>query len=272
MVLYIWILMQIIVESLPVSSSGHVILAQKLCEKFGCFSEIFFESWAIDFILHGPTIIILLFYFFKTWWNMVFGQSSIDFKIFLQKSTWQSLVRPLIFIGIADLISIVFWGSGIAQTLFITSYFLPVGFMITATILYGFSRATGSKVMTWNFKDAVILGIVQGLSLLPGISRFASTYGAGRLLCRYDGSTSFALSFLIQLPLIGAGFVKGLVAVQKYPGLMIKLFSFKALLVMVVASLVSYGLLCWIGSLIQKNKIYYFAFYMIIPIVLSLII
>ena len=298
--------MQIIIESLPVSSSGHVILVQRLFEKFGYFPEIFADSWIIDFILHGPTIVILLFYFFKTWWNMVFGQNSIDFKIFLKKGAWESLFRPLIFVGIADGITIAFWWSGIAQSFFITQYFLSLGFMITALILYatkwastkgmdprvkpedeeeGVGTAPGKHLVRhsllatagsgrasmWNFTNAVILGIAQALSLLPGISRFAFTFGAGRLVCGYQASTSFALSFLIQLPLIGAGFIKGLIAVQKYPELMTKLFAFKSLLVMVVGSLISYGLLCWIGNVIQKNKLYYFAFYMIIPIILSVI-
>jgi undecaprenyl-diphosphatase len=269
--LYVWILMQIMIESLPVSSSSHVTLVQKIFEKYGYSPDTFTQSWVIDFILHGPTMVILLVYFFKPWWKMVFGQRSIDFKIFLQKSTWQSLAAPLIFIGIADFITVIFWWSGIAQSFFITHYFLPVGFMFTAIILYSSSRASVTRSVNWSFKDAVIIGCAQAISLLPGISRFASTYGAGRLLCRYDASTSFALSFLIQLPLIGAGFIKGLIAVQKYPELMIKLFSFKALLVMVIASLLSYGLLCLVGSLIQKNKLYYFAFYMMIPIILSLI-
>ncbi len=286
LLLYFWILIQIIIESLPISSSGHVALIQKLFEKYGYSAEMFADAWIVDFVLHGPTIVILLIYFFNPWWNMVFHQSYIDFKIFLKKSTWLSLIQPLMFVGIADIITVIFWACGIAENIFISRYFLPIGFMITASALYTTRlrdslhslttpRQAPGKLLKgddiWNFTNAIILGIVQGLSLLPGISRFASTYSAARFLCHYDNSTSFALSFLIQLPLIGAGFLKGLIALQKYPELMAKLFALPTLLVMVIASFISYGLLCLVGVMIQKNTLYYFAFYMIIPIIISLI-
>ncbi|HSW76066.1 MAG TPA: undecaprenyl-diphosphate phosphatase [Candidatus Saccharimonadales bacterium] len=286
LLLYFWILIQIIIESLPISSSGHVALIQKLFSKFGYSPDLFADAWIVDFVLHGPTIAILLIYFFKPWWNMVFHQSHIDFKIFLKKSTWLTLIQPLMFVSIADIITVIFWACGIAENIFISRYFLPIGFMITASALYTTRlrdslhslttpRQAPGKLLKgddiWNFTNAIILGIVQGLSLLPGISRFASTYSAARFLCHYDNSTSFALSFLIQLPLIGAGFLKGLIALQKYPELMAKLFALPTLLVMVIASFISYGLLCLVGVMIQKNTLYYFAFYMIIPIIISLI-
>ena len=137
-------------------------------------------------------------------------------------------------------------------------------------ILYATVYASGKKYAGWSFQEALILGVVQGLSLLPGISRFASTYGAGRLLCGYNTSTAFSISFLIQFPLICAGFLKGLLMTQKRPELVIKLFAFQSLFVMFIASLVSYGLLCLVGNLIEKNKLYYFSRYMIIPIFISL--
>ncbi len=270
MLLSIWICVQIIVESLPISSSGHVVVVQKLLEHFGFWQLSVAQLWEIDFLLHGPTIVIVAVYFFKQWWDMILPGYMIDFKILFRLTTWLALIPMIIFVSIVDSITIIFWWFDFAHYPCIQKYFLPIGFMVTAIILYAEYYASGRKKTQWSFGDALLLGVVQGISLLPGISRFASTYGAGRLLCGYNSSTAFAISFLIQFPLLVAGFFKGLMMIQKTPELMIKLFAFQSLFVMLIASLVSYGLLCLVGRLIEKNKLYYFARYMILPITVSL--
>lgn len=274
MFLNVWIFVQIVVESLPISSSGHVILVSKILASIGYDPLRGDYLKDVDFLLHGPTIIILLFYFFKSWWRMIFNEASIVFtnpsSYFFKKSAWFSLISPILFVGVVDLITVGFWWLDIANYPLVQQCFLPIGFSITAFVLYATTYAKGTKNSDWYFSDAVILGFVQGLSLLPGISRFASTYGACRLLCGYNASIAFSISFLIQFPLICAGFFKGLLEIQKTPEIMIKLFAFQSLFVMLIASLVSYGLLCFVGKLIEKNKLYYFSRYMIIPICVSL--
>ena len=275
MFLSMWIFIQIVVESLPISSSGHVMLASMILTRFGFDISQNDYMKDVDFFLHGPTVAILLFYFFKSWWQMVFQDKSVVFtkpsSYLFKKHWWLSLVSSALFIGIVDLITAIFWWFDFSNCSVVQQCFLPIGFSITAFILYATKYAHGEKNTDWSFRDAVILGAVQGLSLLPGISRFASTYGACRLLCRYNAATAFSVSFLIQFPLICAGFLKGFLMIQKRADLMIKLFAFQSLFVMFIASLVSYGLLCLVGKLIEKNKIYYFSRYMIIPICVSLL-
>lgn len=286
MFLSLWIFIQIVVESLPISSSGHVMLAQKIVNRYG-YDQLPF-LWEVDFLLHGPTIIIVMSYFFKAWWRMVFQEKENEKKEIIVGSCnqvrgnkWRErvlelgakralLVRPILFIGIVDVITVLFWWVDFAYYSFVENYFLPIGFLITAFFLYATCYASEKKDASWLTRDAVVLGLVQGCCFLPGISRFASTYGAGRLLCSYNGPTSFALSFLIQLPLICAGFLKGLFALHKRPNIFMKVFAFQSLFVMLIASLVSYWLLCIIGRLIEENKLYYLAWYMILPILMSL--
>jgi undecaprenyl-diphosphatase len=275
MFLNLWIFIQIVVESLPISSSGHVMLASMILTRFGFDNLQNDYIKDIDFFLHGPTVAILLFYFFKSWWSIIFREK---FNVFtnplsyvFKKSWWLSLPSPALFIATVDLITAIFWWFDFSNYSLVQQCFLPIGFSITALILYATRYADGEKNIDWSFRDAMILGVVQGLSLLPGISRFASTYGACRLLCRYNSSTAFSVSFLIQFPLICAGFFKGFLVIQKRTDLMIKLFAFQSLFVMFIASLVSYGLLCLVGKLIEKNKLYYFSRYMIIPIFVSLL-
>ncbi|MFS8507540.1 MAG: hypothetical protein LVQ75_05700, partial [Candidatus Babeliales bacterium] len=54
----------------------------------------------------------------------------------------------------------------------------------------------------------LVVGIAQGLALLPGISRFGSTFVVGRFL-GFSSMQSFQYSFLIAWPLMFAAWVKG---------------------------------------------------------------
>jgi len=259
------------VESLPISSSGHVALVEKLLTKYGFSFQPLNSMVDIDFVLHGPTIIILLIYFFNEWWHMIFNKE-FNINLLCKKEVIYSLLSPMIFIGVADLITVLFYYSGLAQYLFIKQSFLPIGFVITAFSLYSTRYATNSQnaKKLWSIQDGILLGIVQGFSLLPGISRFGATYSAGRLLCGYSNFQAFSISFLIQLPLLCSAFIKGIIFIEKSSELMIKLFSFTTLLVIVLVSILSYYLLYFVGKIIEKNKFYYFAFYMAIPISISL--
>ncbi len=249
LILFLWIFIQIIGESLPISSSGHVQLMQKT------FNFSLQNAWIIDFLLHGPTIIILLLCFFCTWWNMIFSA--------------QKLKKATVFVFIADLITTIFWSLKITAMPWIQSYFLPIGFCITALCLYFSYYVKGDKKFEWCKRDAVVLGSVQAVSLLPGISRFAATYSAGIWL-GYEKRTAVTVSFLIQIPLLCAGFFKGLLALHHNPELVLFLMQSSVLLIVLLASIISYFLFCFILRLIERNRLWYCSYYMVIPIVLSL--
>lgn len=270
----VWLLfIQIISESLPISSSGHVTLAQRILSLFGCEYDCTNYSWIVDFLSHGPTIAIVSFYFFSTWWQLVFLQKP-KISLLCVKSSYVALLKPMLFVLCADIITFLFWMLDLAHFQLISHYFLPIGFSITAMILYwsGKMEVTEGKVVGWSLRDAMVLGVVQGFSLLPGISRFASTYGAGIFL-GYQRSTSFALSFLIQFPLLLAGFVKALLALRGAPLQQALMYEHIATvsfwIMMMSATFISAALLYWVGRLIDQNRLWYCAYYMIIPLIIS---
>jgi undecaprenyl-diphosphatase len=257
-ILFFWILIQIIGESLPISSSGHVALLQKILQ---CRME---NEWIVDFLLHAPTIMILAVYFLPIWYKMVVKQKfKFDLKLFY------NLIPFVLFIIVADVITFFFWMLNLSQISIIKNYFLPVGFCVTALCLYFSRYAKFNKSVNWLLRDAMALGIVQGLCLLPGISRFAGTYSAAVWL-GYDRKNSFALSFLIQMPLLCAAFAKGSIAIFKHQEIFNNFMQSWILFTLVIASLISYRLFCLVARLIDQNKLWYFAFYMIIPIFISL--
>jgi len=147
---------------------------------------------------------------------------------------------------------------------------LTAGFVITAILLY-MTRYAKEKVHTFdmNYGYAMLLGIGQSFSFVPGVSRFATTYAVGRF-CGYSGRISLAVSFLIQLPLLIAACIKGCIAVQKYPELVRNFFDFKVLFVILAASVMSYLLLWCVDRIVKKNRLWLFAWYILVPIVLTL--
>jgi undecaprenyl-diphosphatase len=264
MIVLLWILIQIIGESLPISSSGHVQLMLR-------YFHISFQNFEnFDFLLHGPTIIILLVCFLKVWWQLIFKEN-MDFHVRKDQcfQFFISLFPPAFFIMIADVITFVFWNLQLSKLPFMQHFFLPIGFFITMVCLYFSQYGTFDKKVSWSMRDAIILGIVQGLCLLPGISRFAGTYAAGIWL-GYTRKDSVAFSFLIQFPLLCAAFLKELLMMYYQPEVLQNFVQSWMVFAIVFASLISYVMFCWVIKLIEQNRLWYFAFYMMVPMSLSL--
>ncbi len=281
-----WIFIQIIAESFPISSSGHVQLLQQY------FKMSFENAENFNFLLHGPAIIILVIYFFSTWWNLIFLQKLdpcfrkdedkeklIFKKKFLQElnpslkwgmTCFKKLFSPACFIMIADIITFFFWKLQLAKLPWIQNYFLPIGFFITILCLYFSRYQKTDKNFSWSKYDAFVLGVAQGLCLFPGISRFAGTYAAGIWL-GYNRKNAVSISFLIQFPLLCAAFLKGMFSMHDQSLMMPNFVQNWILFTVLIASMISYSLFCWVIKLIEQNRLWYFAFYMIIPMSLSLL-
>jgi undecaprenyl-diphosphatase len=263
-------IVQILIESLPISSSGHVLLLERLYQRFG-LSWPYDQIESINFLFHASAFAIMFYYFFNQWSIMIIGKK-FELQDLIKISNYQKALFPLSFILIADLITFIFWKSGISQIEFIQQYFLPIGFFITAMMLYQTRNISNKNLNNkFSFSNAVIFGITQGLALLPGISRFGATFFVARF-CKYDLKNSFAISFLIQFPLVCGALVYGYVQMQDNITIMTEIFNLPMLFGMVVMSFVSYKIFGWVGTMIEENKIWYFSCYMIIPIVLAMLV
>jgi len=264
----LWIIFQILIESLPISSSGHVMLLQRWYTKLGYLvsSE---QIEQINFLLHGPALVIMVFYFFNRWSNMIVHKK-IELQDFCKISTYQKFFSPFLFIILADIVTVIFWKMKIFQTKFLETYFLTIGFTITALLLYATKFMQGKKEVGFIWWHGIIIGLAQSFALLPGISRFAITFFAGRYL-GYAPDNSFAISFLVQLPLILAACIKGLLEIYDNDLILNQVFNFWTLIAIVPLTYVSYKVMCLVGNLIDQNKIWYFSMYMIIPIVVSIL-
>ena len=173
-------LVQGLCEFLPVSSSGHLVL---LSELFGVEDSLF-----VSIVLHVATLLAVLVVFRKDIWQMIrhpFSAESMNIVI----ATIPTCVIVLILMPVVDE---SFSGS-----------YLAFSFLISACLLL-FSQNFAKKRAfqgTFTRKNALIMGIAQGLAVFPGISRSGTTICAG-LLSGGDKKECAKFSFLMSVPII----------------------------------------------------------------------
>ncbi len=247
-VLYVYTVIQIIFESLPVSSSGNVLLWMPVLQKFLGLKPIENVLPDFDFLLHIPTLFIIGLFFFRSW-------SSRLLRI---PSTFPRLVVVAGCCVLADTMTVVFYFLWKAVG---TAFFpLWVGFLSTTFLLaslYFFSWK--GKKSRLNYRDACLIGVVQGISLLPGISRFASTLVAGIWL-GYSPEKACKYSFLIQVPLLGAAFLKGLWSLA-HASTYAPFDEPPFYLVVIGATVVSFCVLSYVFGMVKRKTIWIFAWY-----------
>ncbi len=265
---------QVMCEALPISSSGHTILAQRLWYRLTNLSPTPFPEF-FDHFLHGPTIFIIMIVFYKQWFTPIrLLITTQDIKL------WELFLRIATFVIIADSVTALFYvlqHAGFKQLAFVHSgWTLFAGFIITAGLLLSLvfldkKNPTNTQPKILSYWSAAVIGFTQGCALvIPGLSRFASTY----TIARWFGITpkrALQFSFLIQFPLIFCAFLyNGVYTLIKTPGWH-TLFSPHVLMILGVATLCSLLLFWFSCTMAQWNKLWIFGLYMIIPITLLLV-
>lgn len=184
-------IVQGLTEFLPVSSSGHLILFKKL---FGIDQEQF--GLTFDIALHFATLIAV----FVVFWPDIVA----ILKKPVQKLTGLLIIAtiPAVFVGLFldDYIEEISQSGG----------FLGFAFLFTAALMF-FSQKIPSKSKNLDmmkYSDAAVIGLMQGVAVMPGISRSGSTTSAG-LIMGVEKAASMRFAFLMSIPVILGSAVLG---------------------------------------------------------------
>jgi undecaprenyl-diphosphatase len=78
---------------------------------------------------------------------------------------------------------------------------MGAGLIVTGVLLLSHKRGNLRKTQSVSWKDGIITGILQGMSVLPGISR-SGTSTTGLIWQEFDSRSSFSLSFLLSIPTV----------------------------------------------------------------------
>jgi undecaprenyl-diphosphatase len=181
-------IVQGLTEFLPVSSSGHLVLLQKIF-------NIQEPSLFFDTMLHAGTLMAVFAVLWKDIWGLI-------------KKPFQKLTGFLIIATIPAVVTALIFKDSI-ENLFLSAQFLGFCFLITAALLVSSEilsrRAKNNndlkKAQDMNILDAVIIGIMQAIAIPPGISRSGATI-SGALFRKLDRDFAARFSFLMSIPAI----------------------------------------------------------------------
>jgi undecaprenyl-diphosphatase len=187
-------IVQGITEFLPISSSGHLVFFQSL---FGLKEPpIFF-----DVMLHLGTLLAVVVYFWADILEILQGVgATLRRKEGGKQGTYFLLwiIVATIPTGLIGLLFKDWFESFFSQPKLVGGMLLITGFFLWLT---RWTKKEGRKIMTMGWMDSILIGIAQGIAIIPGISRSGATISTG-VFCGLDRELSGKFSFLLSIPAI----------------------------------------------------------------------
>lgn len=183
-------------EFLPVSSSGHLIMVERL---LGVTTDggLFF-----DIMLHIGTLVPVFIVFFKSITGLF--KKPYNKFLYLAAASLPAAAAGFLF---QDKIETLFKGGGI-----LSAVLLAVSFSVTAAELL-FAEKISEKnknTLPLSLKSSIIMGVFQGFAIIPGLSR-SGTVITGGAVAKLNGNDNAEFAFLMSIPVIlGASAVSGI--------------------------------------------------------------
>jgi len=190
--------LQGITEFLPVSSSGHIAIGAMLF-------ELRDPPLALSIVLHLGTLIATLALLGKDVWQLT-GKTFAglraprDFAASDEGKTVLGVILatvPTALIGLAMRDHVEAWQE--------VPWIVGVCLLVSAVAVLSTLRGGGER-LTLGLGAAILVGVVQGLAVLPGVSRSGSTIACAMLL-GMSGAAAFRFSFLLSLPAVAGACV-----------------------------------------------------------------
>lgn len=247
-------LLQGLGEFLPISSSGHLLLGRMV---MGLTIDQSPAYKILDILLHVGTLIPVIIVFWKDWWEILKKPFKSKMLLLLFIASMPTLVVKFVFDDFID-------GCD-------TGWFLGVSFLMTAVFLLVSEYVSSKRVSKKDrpgFLHAIIMGCMQGIALLPGVSRSGSTL-AGGLLSGLNRRSAAKFSFMMSAPAIaGALLLEGKDAIEN--GWFNDLALVPTIVGVAVSAVTGYLAIRFMLKLITKVSLNWFALYVAILGVLIL--
>ena len=227
-------------EFLPISSAAHLVLVSK----YYSFNT---QNLLIDICLHLGSLIAIVVYFRKDLFDIVKN------KKFLIKILIGTI--PIIPVGY------ILYQTGLIEKL---RDLKVIGWMtlIFGILLYISDKNKISQKIESNFTNnsAIVFGLFQVLSLIPGVSRSGITITAGRIL-GFNRFDSAKISFFLAIPALFAASSIGTYKIYSEESLEL---NFLAIIAVVFSFIFSYITVAFFLNFIKKFSLKIFVIYRII--------
>ena len=252
-------LVQGLAEFLPISSSGHLALLQ---QAFGVSED---KVLLFAVLLHVGTLISVFIVYWKDIWALIV-ELCLTIKDLCTGKGLRLAERPVRKLGVmiivatipTAIIGLVF--SDFFDSLYNSVIPIGVGLIITGFLLiFAEKKGEGNRgIQQMNFRNAIFIGLVQGVAICPGISRSGSTL-FGSLICNLDRKFAVKFVFLISIPsILGSAVLEapaaleaGVTAAEVGPVLV-------GMLVAAVSGLVAIKTMI---KIVSDKKLSYFSYY-----------
>ena len=253
-------IIQGLTEFIPVSSTAHLLIGQKLLgipSSDAMFAFLILVQWG--------TLVSLFIYFGKDLLNIIkaFLESLKDFRSLKDFGSLNADAKMAWFTIVATIPALIvgYLFKDALEALFKTPLLAASVRLFAAAILLTFAewlgkRMRGAEEMT--AKDAFIVGLFQVFAVFPGASRSGSTI-AGGMLRGFTREASARFAFLMSIPvMLAAGAYESLDLIH-----MSGLGDFLPVLAVgfISAAIVGWVAIRWLMAYLSKNSLYSFAAY-----------
>lgn len=230
-------------EFLPVSSSGHLVLFERI---FGITEGTIF----FNVMMHIGTLIAVCFNFRHTLAKMIRNPLN-KYPVYVVIATIPTVIIALLF---GDVFDTLFGGN-----------FLGFAFIITAIVLYTSNRISQQQKTLRDITplEAVVMGTAQGIAIIPGVSRSGSTIAAG-LFIGMEREFAAEFSFMMSIPAILGSLVLEIIKMMKGELLLETIAWTPTIVGAVIAAISGLFAIRVMLRVIKKGQLKYFAIYVLI--------
>lgn len=243
-----------ITEFLPVSSTGHLTIAEKL---LGYDIDDPAITAFTAFIQTGATLATVL-YFRRDIWRVVIGwlrglrggpRDNADYRL-----GWAIIIGsiPIAVVGLI-------FKDEIATTLR-SMWLVAIGLLGWSLVMYvaeKYAKQTRSESQT-TWKDTLFIGLMQCVALIPGVSRSGATISAS-FMRGFDRMTATRLSFFLSIPaLMAAGILQ---VITEADGIGQRVGWIPTIIATVVSFMVAYVAVAWLLKFIATHSFKSFIVY-----------
>ena len=243
-------LLQGFVEFLPISSSGHLVIAEHLF-------DIDINFVLLNVVLHMATLVAVCIHYRKT-------------LLYMFKNPFCKLNKMLLVATIPAIIAVLLFKEFVVGANH-SVVFVGVGFLITAVLLFvsGYLAKNTARSIQVNYRTATFMGLAQALAVLPGFSRSGTTLAVG-LIDGAERRSVLDFSFLMSIPIILASAIYELIFADAFSGVLISdwLSIGLASIVAFVAAMFGIRLM---QKLTEKINFKWFVLYLLVAGVLTLV-
>ena len=224
-------------EFLPVSSAAHLVLVSK----YYAFNN---QNLLIDICLHLGSLIAIIIYFRKDLFSFIKNKNFL-IKILIGTIPIIPVGYILFQTGLIDNLrnlKVIAWSS-----------------LIFGILLYfaDKNKVTKNIETEFSYKSAIIFGLFQVLSLIPGVSRSGITITSGRML-GFDRFDSAKISFFLSIPTLTAASSLGIYNIYKEESAEL---NFLAIIAVIFSFIFSYFTIAFFLNFIKKFSLNIFIIY-----------